>query len=73
MADKIRAMSSEARMTAAIIGVLPFLISLVIYVINPGYMMLLWTDPMGNVILYGGLAVDGHRHLHYETDDFLGI
>jgi len=27
----------------------------VIYVINPGYMQLLWTDPMGNVILYGGL------------------
>jgi tight adherence protein B len=55
MADKVRAMSSEARMTASIIGVLPFLIALVIFVINPGYMMLLWTDPMGNVILFGGL------------------
>jgi tight adherence protein B len=55
MTDKIRAMSSEARMTASIIGVLPFLISLVIYAINPGYMQLLWTDPMGNVILYGGV------------------
>jgi len=55
MADKIRAMSSEARLTATIIGALPFLISLVIYAINPGYILLLWTDPLGNVILYGGL------------------
>ncbi len=55
LADKIRTMSSEARMTASIIGCLPFLLSLVIYAINPNYIMLLWTDPMGNVILYGGL------------------
>ena len=55
MADKIKAMSSEARMTASIIGALPFLVALVIYVMNTDYIMLLWTDPMGNVILYGGL------------------
>jgi tight adherence protein B len=55
MADKIRAMSSEARLTASIIGALPFLISLVIYAINPGYMLVLWTDPVGNLILCGGL------------------
>jgi tight adherence protein B len=55
MTDKIRATSAEARMTAAIIGCLPFLVSAVIYVISPGYMQLLWTDPMGNIILYGGL------------------
>ena len=55
MAAKIRAMSSEARMTASIIGCLPFLISLVIYLLNPGYISLLWTNPMGQVMLYGGL------------------
>jgi len=55
IADKIRAMSSEARLTASIIGALPFLVSLVIYAISPGYIMLLWTDPLGNVILYGGM------------------
>ena len=55
MADKIRAMSSEARLTATIIGALPFLVSLIIYAINPAYIMLLWTEPLGNVILYGGL------------------
>lgn len=55
MADKIRAMSAEARMTATIIGAMPFLVSLAIYVLNPAYIMLLWTEPLGNVILYGGL------------------
>ncbi|HTY69291.1 MAG TPA: type II secretion system F family protein [Alphaproteobacteria bacterium] len=55
MAAKIRAMSSEARMTAGIIGCLPFLISLVIYLLNPGYISLLWTNPIGEVMLYGGL------------------
>lgn len=56
MADKVRAMSSEARMTAMIIGSMPFLISLMIYLINPEYISLLWTDHTGKKILYGGLA-----------------
>ena len=56
MADKVRAMSSEARMTAGIIGSMPFLISLMIYLINPEYISLLWTDSTGKKILYGGLA-----------------
>ncbi len=56
MADKIKAMSSEARMTASIIGAMPFLVSLAIYLLNPAYIMLLWTEPLGNVILFGGLT-----------------
>ena len=56
MADKVKAMSSEARMTATIIGSMPFLISLMIYLINPGYISLLWTDHTGQKIFYGGLT-----------------
>lgn len=56
MAEKVRAMSSEARMTASIIGSMPFLLSLAIYALNPAYISLLWTDPLGKMILYGGLA-----------------
>jgi tight adherence protein B len=55
MGDKIKAMSSEARMTATIIGSMPFLISLMIYAISPEYISLLWTDPLGKKIFYGGL------------------
>lgn len=55
MADKVRAMSSEARTTAMIIGSMPFLISLMIYIIDPNYIALLWTDATGKKIFYGGL------------------
>jgi tight adherence protein B len=50
------ALPSPRPRNLAWIGVLPFLVSGVIYMINPGYIGLLWTDPMGNVILYGGIA-----------------
>jgi tight adherence protein B len=56
MADKVKAMSSEARMTATIIGSMPFLISGMIYLINPEYISLLWTDNFGKKIFYGGLG-----------------
>jgi tight adherence protein B len=56
MADKVKAMSSEARMTATIIGSMPFLISAMIYLINPDYISLLWTDHTGKKIFYGGLT-----------------
>ncbi|MGQ0663786.1 MAG: type II secretion system F family protein [Pseudomonadota bacterium] len=56
MADKVKAMSSEARMTATIIGSMPFILSLVIYAMNPDYISLLWTDQTGLYILYGGLG-----------------
>jgi tight adherence protein B len=56
MGDKIRAMSSEARMTAAIIGSLPFILGTLLYLINPDYMAILFTDPMGRAMSIGGLA-----------------
>ena len=56
MAAKIRAMSAEARLTALIIGSLPFLVALAIYALNPAYISLLWTEPLGKLILYSGLC-----------------
>ena len=56
MAEKIRSMSSEARMTAMIIGALPFLLSGMIYLISPEYMSVLWTDSLGKILLFGGLG-----------------
>jgi len=48
---KVRAMSSEARASAMIIGSLPFVMTGVIYVVNPDYMMVLFEDPRGNMLL----------------------
>lgn len=56
MVEKVRAMSSEARMTASIIGSLPFILSGLIYLMNPGYIGLLFVDPLGRKLLVGGLV-----------------
>ena len=48
---KVRAMSSEARASAYILGSLPFLMFGVIYMLNPGYEEQLFTDPRGKIML----------------------
>lgn len=52
---KIRAVSSEARASAYIIGSLPFVMGAVLYLINPGYVGELFSDPRGHVMV--GLGV----------------
>lgn len=51
---KIKAMSSEARASALIIGALPFLTGAAIYWINPSYIEKLFTDPRGWLLLAMG-------------------
>lgn len=51
---KVKAMSSEARASAMIIGSLPFLTGIVIYWVNPDYMSKLFTDPRGWMMLGAG-------------------
>ena len=46
-------MSSEARMTAGIIGALPFLLGGLIYLLNPEYMGVLFTTGTGKKLLMG--------------------
>ena len=51
MKGKIKAMSMEAKASAAIIGALPIVVMVLVYLTSPDYIMLLFTDPLGNVIL----------------------
>ncbi|WP_370160905.1 type II secretion system F family protein [Limimaricola soesokkakensis] len=51
MKDKIKAMSSEAKASAGIIGALPFLVAGALAAIAPDYIALLFTHLIGNVIL----------------------
>jgi tight adherence protein B len=53
---KVKAMSSEARASAMIIGSLPFVMATVITFVNPGYMNTLFTDPRGWVMIGIGLT-----------------
>lgn len=53
---KIKAMSSEARASAMIIGSLPFLMFGLLYLVNKDYIMMLINDTRGNFMLGGGLS-----------------
>jgi tight adherence protein B len=51
MKGKIQAMSSEAKASAAIIGSLPFAVMLLVYLSSPAYIILLFTEKWGNIML----------------------
>jgi tight adherence protein B len=51
MQAKIRAMSMEAKASAAIIGALPPVVMLLVYITSPNYIELLWTAPVGRMML----------------------
>lgn len=65
MRMKIKAMSSEARASAYIIGALPFVVLLAVSVVSPDYMKPLWNDYRGNIcagiaacmMIFGGLVM----------------
>jgi tight adherence protein B len=51
MKAKIQAMSMEAKASAAIIGALPVVVMILVYLTSPDYIELLWTHPMGRMML----------------------
>lgn len=53
---KIKAMSSEARASAYILGSLPFLMFAILLLINPDYVLMLVYDPRGRMIMGVGLG-----------------
>ena len=55
MAEKIQAMSMEAKASAAIIGSLPPCVMFFVWLTTPDYISLLWTHPTGQLMLVGCL------------------
>ena len=53
MKAKIRALSQEAKSSAAIIGALPVVIMIFMYLSSPDYISLLWTEDLGHLMLAG--------------------
>jgi tight adherence protein B len=51
MKAKIQAMSMEAKASASIIGALPPAVMSLVYLTSPTYIELLWTQPLGRVML----------------------
>ncbi|MEE8214718.1 MAG: type II secretion system F family protein [Alphaproteobacteria bacterium] len=51
MRDKAQAMAAEAKASSMIIGSLPFAVAGLLSVVNPDYLMLLFTEKTGNILL----------------------
>ena len=51
MKAKVQALSMEAKASACIIGALPFIVAFLVYTTSPDYMMILFTDPRGHLIM----------------------
>ena len=56
MREKIQAMSMEAKASAGIIGSLPPIVMLLVYLSTPEYISLLWTTPTGQLMLVACLV-----------------
>ena len=52
MQAKIKAMSMEAKASAAIIAALPIAVMLLVYLTSPNYIEMLWTTPLGRTMLF---------------------
>ena len=53
MKAKIQAMSMEAKASAGIIGALPPAVMTLVYITSPQYISVLWTEPLGRMMLMG--------------------
>lgn len=54
---RIRILSAEGKMSAWVLGLLPFAVGLVISFVNPTYIRVLWTDPTGVMMLVGAAVM----------------
>ncbi len=55
MKKRIKAMASEPKASAWILGCLPFIMFALIYFVNTGYVSQLFTDPRGHTLITAGL------------------
>ncbi len=53
MRGKVKAVSSEAKASAGIIGALPFVVGALVYLTSPDYMSLLFTTDTGRLMMLG--------------------
>ena len=54
---KVKALTAEARISALILGLLPFFVSMIILLMRPEYLTPLITDPIGKGILAGAVSL----------------
>jgi tight adherence protein B len=56
MKMKVNALSMEAKASAAIIAALPFIVTILVYLASPSYIIVLFTHPTGHMLIGGSLC-----------------
>jgi len=51
---KVRTLTAQGRLSGMVIGLLPLVILLALQLMNPDYVSVLWTEPLGIAMLLGG-------------------
>jgi tight adherence protein B len=54
---EVRTLSAEGKLSAWILGLLPFCVGALINIVNPKFMDVLWTDPVGLKLVGGALVM----------------
>jgi tight adherence protein B len=54
---EVRTLSAEGKMSAWVLGLLPFCVAVLINLVNPNFMDVLWTDPVGLRLVGGALVL----------------
>jgi tight adherence protein B len=57
LAAQVRVLSAEGRMSAWVLGLLPFAVAGMLTLVNPGYVRVLWTEPAGIRLLWTALSM----------------
>jgi tight adherence protein B len=57
--DKVNALTAEGRLTAVVLGCLPFFVIGALLVVSPGYLTPLYTEPAGKLIAAIALIMMG--------------
>lgn len=53
---KVRALAAEGKFSAIVLSILPFVTALLLFLINPEFMSLLWTEPVGVYLIWGSIV-----------------
>ena len=69
MKQKVKAMSSEAKASAGIIGSLPFIVAILVTLTTPSYLVPLVTTQLGYIWLGVAFVMMSLRHLRHEPHD----
>ncbi|MPM47814.1 hypothetical protein SDC9_94535 [bioreactor metagenome] len=56
MKGKIRTLTAQGRISGIIVGLLPIAVGLLIYILNPEYIKVLFTHPIGKMMLAAGVV-----------------